>query len=192
MPSAYTYIRETFKSQYREGSPELKQRLISWRREPTIVRIDRPTNIARARSLGWKAKQGFVVVRIKIRKGSGKHERPNKGRRPSRMGVRKKKRGKSIQWIAEERVARRYPNLEVLNSYYVGEDGQRYWYEVILLDPNHPAILNDKDVNWIANVRGRVFRGLTSSGKKSRGLRNRGKGAEKIRPSIRAKGRKGK
>ncbi len=192
MASAYKYIQESFQKAYANRTQELKERLISWRKEPVVVRLDKPTNIARARSLGWKAKQGFVVARVRVRRSSGKHERPNKGRRPSRMGALKKKRKKSIQWIAEERVARKFPNLEVLNSYYVAEDGQHYWYEVIMVDPNHPAIKNDKDVNWVLGVKGRVFRGLTSAGKKARGLRNKGKGAEKIRPSIRANKRKGK
>jgi large subunit ribosomal protein L15e len=148
--------------------------------------------VARARTLGYRAKQGFVVARVRVRRSSGMHIRPNKGRRPSRMGTVKKKRGKNIQAIAEERVARKFPNLEVLNSYYVAEDGQNFWYEVILVDPNHPAIKNDQKINWIANVKGRVFRGLTSAGKKFRGLRNKGKGAEKVRPSLRANDRKGK
>ena len=41
-------------------------------------------------------------------------------------------------------------------------------------------------VNWISLERNRVLRGKTSAGQKSRGLRNKGKGAEKIRPSRRA------
>ena len=46
----------------------------------------------------------------------------------------------------------------------------------------------DKDINWICNPsqRGRVFRGLTPVGRKSRGLTKKGKGAEKIRPSLSA------
>jgi large subunit ribosomal protein L15e len=52
--------------------------------------------------------------------------------------------------MAEERVARKYPNLEVLNSYWVWQDGRHKWFEVILVDPNHPAIKSDKDVGWIA------------------------------------------
>ncbi|MEM2338349.1 MAG: 50S ribosomal protein L15e, partial [Candidatus Bathyarchaeia archaeon] len=46
----------------------------------------------------------------------------------------------------------------------------------------------DKDVNWICQKqhRGRVFRGLTSAGKKVRGLRKKGRGAEKARPSKKA------
>ena len=102
--------------------------------------------------------------------------------------------GKNYQWIAEERANRKFPNLEVLNSYYVGEDGKYYWYEVILVDPQAPEIKADKELNWICSGkhRGRVFRGLTSAAKKSRGLRKKGKGAEKIRPSLRAHGRKAK
>ena len=55
-------------------------------------------------------------------------------------------------------------------------------------------IKSDRKINWICDSthKGRVFRGLTSAGRKSRGLRNKGKGAEKIRPSIRANKGKGK
>ena len=71
------------------------------------------------------------------------------------------------------RAARKYPNLEVLNSYYVGESGKYKWYEVILVDPHHPVIKSDPKINWICRPcnRGRAFRGLTSAGKKARGLR---------------------
>ena len=66
------------------------------------------------------------------------------------MGVSKYTPAKSIKLIAEERVARRYPNLEVLNSYWVWEDGTSKWHEVILVDPNSPSIKTDKDVGWIS------------------------------------------
>ena len=64
------------------------------------------------------------------------------------------------------------------------------WYEVILVDRDHPSIQKDKDLGPIARQRGRVFRGLTSAGKKTRGLRKKGIGAEKVRPSIRANKRR--
>ena len=103
------------------------------------------------------------------------------------MGFKKLTPRKNLQVIAEERAARKFPNLEVLNSYYVAQDGRYKFYEVILVDPHHPVIKNDPHINWIGNPanRGRVFRGLTSAGKKMRGLRNKGKGAEKVRPSRR-------
>jgi large subunit ribosomal protein L15e len=70
----------------------------------------------------------------------------------------------------------------------VGEDGRSKWFEVVMVDPNHPAIKADKDINWICQKQhhGRVFRGLTSAGKKVRGLRGKGRGAEKVRPSRKA------
>ena len=108
------------------------------------------------------------------------------------MGVLKITREKSIQRIAEERAQKKFPNLEVLNSYWVWEDGQQKWYEVVLVDPNHPAIKKDKDIGWITAPQHhkRALRGLTPIQKKGRGLRKKGKGVEKARPSIRAKGRK--
>jgi large subunit ribosomal protein L15e len=51
---------------------------------------------------------------------------------------------------------------------------------VILVDPHHPAIENDDDLNWICDDshRGRAFRGLTSAGKQNRGVDQRGTGSE--------------
>ncbi len=169
-----------------------RQRLIEWRKQPTVTRIERPTRLDRARKLGYKAKQGFVVARTKVRRGGSRKQRPRSGRRPKRMGVKKFKPGKSIRLIAEERTARKFPNMEVLNSYWVGEDGRHKWFEVILVDKNHPVIKTDKDINWITEKQHnrRVFRSLTSAGKKVRSLRRKGIGAEKFRPSRR-KGAKG-
>jgi large subunit ribosomal protein L15e len=88
------------------------------------------------------------------------------------MGVNKFKLAKSIKLIGEERAARKFPNLEVLNSYWVGEDGRSKWFEVILVDPSHPVIKSDPAINWICENQHhrRVFRGLTSAGKKIRYL----------------------
>lgn len=172
--SMYHYVAELWKRPYDgELGEVMRQRLIRWRREPSVVRVERPTRPDRARALGYKAKQGFIIVRVRVRKGGLRKQRPNKGRRPKRMGVYGFAPAKSLRLIAEERAARRYPNLEVLNSYYVGEDGNYKWFEVILVDPHHPAVQNDPEISWIASKvhKGRVFRGLTSAGKKMRGLR---------------------
>ncbi len=172
--SMYHYIAQLWKRPYDGVMGELmKKRIMEWRRQPAIVRIEKPTRLDRARALGYKAKQGFVVVRVRVRKGGRRKPRPDKGRRPKRMGIYGFAPAKSLRLIAEERAARKYPNLEVLNSYYVGEDGQYKWFEVILVDPHHPAICKDPDIKWICSPKhkGRVFRGLTSAGKKMRGLR---------------------
>jgi large subunit ribosomal protein L15e len=138
--------------------------------------------------LGYKAKQGFVIIRVRVRRGGLRKQRPKAGRRPKRMGVKKFKPAKSMRLIAEERAAKKFPNLEVLNSYWVGEDGRSKWFEIIMVDPHHPAITTDKDISWISQKQNkrRVFRGLTSAGKKVRGLRRKGWGAEKLRPSKKA------
>ncbi len=187
MKSMYAYIREAWKRPYDGEMGRLMWlRLQQWRREPAIVRIDRPTRLDRARALGYKAKKGVIVVRVRVRRGGRRATRPNKGRRPKRMMVSRKTPKKSLQWIAEERANRKYPNCEVLNSYWVGEDGRYKWFEVILIDRNHPAVLSDPQLSQIAKQRGRVYRGLTSAGRKARGLRRKGRGAEKVRPSVRA------
>jgi large subunit ribosomal protein L15e len=48
--------------------------------------------------------------------------------------------------------------------------------------------MKDPKINWVTNVstKRRVLRGKTSAGQRGRGLRHKGKGAEKIRPSRRA------
>jgi large subunit ribosomal protein L15e len=186
---AYKYIAEAWKKPEESFVKELmRQRAIEWRKQPTVIRIESPTRLDRARNLGYKAKQGFVVARIRVRRAGRRKTRPKSGRRPKRMGVTKYKPAKSMRLIAEERAAKKFPNLEILNSYWVWEDGRFKWFEVIMVDPNHPAIKSDKSVSWICEDvhRGRAFRGLTSAGKEVRGLHHKGRGAEKVRPSHRA------
>lgn len=115
------------------------------------------------------------------------------GRRSKNMR-RTKVVGLNYQQVAEQRAQKKHINCEVLNSYWLAQDGKYSWYEVILVDKDHPQIIKDKQLGWVAKPqhRGRVFRGLTSSAKKSRGLTRKGKGAEKIRPSQRAKKRMAK
>jgi len=183
---AYKYIAEAWAKSERSYVDELmRQRLIGWRKQAVVTRIEKPTRLDRARKLGYKAKQGFVMVRVRVRRGGLRKQRPKAGRRPKRMGVKKFKPAKSLRLIGEERAARKFLNMEVLNSYWVGEDGRSKWFEIIMVDPKHPAVKADKDINWICQNQHhrRVFRGLTSAGKKVRSLRRKGRGAEKFRPS---------
>lgn len=163
----YHYIREQWKKPHLSG--EFKQRLVEWRKGNAVVRVEKPLRLDRARALGYKAKQGFVVARVKLVRGGRKRPAIRSGRRSKRMAQRKTLM-LSYQTIAEQRAARKFINLEVLNSYWIGEDGVYCFYEVIMIDPNHPQIRNDPDLKGLTEGRGRVFRGLTSSGRKSRGL----------------------
>jgi large subunit ribosomal protein L15e len=188
----YKYIRDAWSGDRSSIKEIQSQRLIAWRKEPVTIRIDHPTRLDRARSLGFKAKPGFILVRQRIDRGGRMRPTIRKGRRSAH------KRQKMVlsmnyQQIAEVRAVKSFTNCEVLNSYEVGKDGTHYWYEIIMVDKMHPAILADKNIAWIANPANtrRAFRGLTSSAKRARGLNNKGKGSEKIRPSLRANSRRG-
>ncbi|MGM0770149.1 MAG: 50S ribosomal protein L15e [Halobacteriota archaeon] len=187
--SFYGYVRDAWKNPKDSYVHELRwERLQEWRKEGSVTRVERPTRIDRARALGYKAKQGIVVARVKVRRGSMRKSRYIRGRRTQHMGKNKITVAKSAQRISEERASRKYPNMEVLNSYWVGDDGKQKWFEVILVDPSHPVIKSDKNLSWICDKahKGRAFRGKTSAGRKSRGMRKRGTGTEKTRPSVRS------
>src|SRR3989304_8908422 len=111
--------------------------MIEWRKSERFVKVDKPLRLDRARALGYKDKKGFVVVRARVMRGGHARSRPHKARRGKRMHARKNLK-MNYQWIAEQRTARKFPNLEVLNSYLIGKDGIHYFYEVILVDPERP------------------------------------------------------
>lgn len=185
MKSAYSYIREAFD----KGS---KEKLIGWRKQEVLTRLEKPTDIGRARKLGYKDKKGFVIVRVKIKRGGRKRARPRSRRKQGKQTI-KKVLKMNYQWVAEQKAARKFKNLEVLNSYKIAKDGKYFFFEIIMVDPLRPEITEDKTINWICRPenKGRVFRGLTSAGKKSRGLRTKSR-EMKTRPSLRAWDRKGK
>jgi len=185
----YHYIKQAWK---KPDAKTLRKRMIEWRKSEAQVKVDKPLRLDRARALGYKDKKGVCIIRIRVKRGGHKRSRPNKGRRSKRLHARKTLK-MSYKWIAESRVQNKHKNLEVLNSYQIGKDGINYFYEVICIDPSKPEIKNDKNFSWTSkgSNKNRVLRGLTSAGKKSRGLRSKHP-TSKVRPSVRAGGRKGK
>lgn len=176
----YKYLAEAWRE---DKYPELyRENLLKWRRENTITKLERPTRLDRARSLGYKAKQGFFVVRVRIPRGGRKRLKIRKGRRSKNLHL-TKTITMNYQWIAEIRAAKKYHNCEVLNSYFLGKDGKHYWFEVVFVDPE---IVKSYGMNWVLNNRNRTNRGLTGAAKRSRGLLGKGKGYEKKRPSVAA------
>ena len=167
----YQYLRQAWK---KPDIKVLRERMIKWRQSEAIVKVDKPLRLDRAHSLGYKAKKGFIVARVRILRGGRKRPKRRKGRRSKRQTIRKTLQ-MNYQWVAEQRAARKFRNLEVLNSYKIGKDGVHYFFEVILIDPSSPEIKNDKNMKWICNPKNqnRVLRGLTSTAKKSRGLRRK-------------------
>lgn len=179
----YSYLRDAWKS---PDDKRLRELMIKWREEDAVTKVDKPTRLDRARSLGYKAMKGYVIARVRVVRGGRQRHRTNKGRRSKRHTIRKVLK-MSYRWVAENRAQKKFPNLEVLNSYFLAKDGIHYFYEVILVDYSKPEIYNNKDMKWITNNnnQNRVRRGLTSAGKKSRGLRNKSPG-NKNRPSVRS------
>lgn len=161
----------------------IKPRLIEWRKSNSVSRVEHPTRLDKAHRLGYRAKQGYVVVRVKLLRGGHMRPRISSGRK-SKNTRRKLVLGMNYQWIAEQRANKKYPNCEVINSYFLAKDGRYYFYEILMVDrelgKKYPEIMN------LAKQRGRVYRGLTHSGKVARGLAGKGKGYEKMRPSKHA------
>ncbi|KAK5629325.1 hypothetical protein RRF57_005040 [Xylaria bambusicola] len=181
----------------------LRVRCWELRQLNVIHRASRPSRPDKARRLGYKAKQGYVIYRVRVRRGGRKrpvpkgatygesstrlrshliapdmlrkHAQLTKFRltgKPTNQGVNQLKYQRSLKSTAEERVGRRCANLRVLNSYWINQDSTYKYYEVILVDPQHKAIRQDPRINWIVNPvhKHRESRGLTATGKKSRGL----------------------
>ncbi len=131
---------------WQENSPEIRDRITSWRKQNAFLRIDKPSRIQRARRLGYKAKQGIIVIRARVGRGGMRRQRPTGGRRPKHLGVTRIKADVSMKQVAENRTLEKHPNMKLLGSYFIYQDGMHYWYEVILADPSHPRIAKDKEL----------------------------------------------
>lgn len=141
-----SYISASWTRMWKSNTEELKSKSISWREEHVLHRISRPSRLDRARRLGYKAKQGILVVRARVGRGGMRKQRPVAGRRPKHIGVVHIKQGTNMRKVAERRVNEKFPNMEILGSYYLHKDGQYVWYEVILADPSHPRIYKDREM----------------------------------------------
>lgn len=186
---SYYHMGQSWRNLDRETT---QSRLIQWRSSDAAVVVDKPLRLDRARALGYKAKKGFVVVRIRVLRGGRKRSRHTHGRKSRKQHVRKILK-MSYQWVAEIRASKKFTNLEVLNSYFIGKDGKHYFYEVIMVDPDMPEIKSDKTMSWMytGTQTGRADRGLTSAARKSRGLSTKSRDM-KVRPSLRSWNRQGK
>ncbi|GFP82483.1 60S ribosomal protein l15 [Phtheirospermum japonicum] len=158
----------------------LRVRCWEYRQLPAVVRVTHPT----------RPDKGYVVYRVRVRRGGQKRPIP-KGivyGNPTNQGVTQLKFQRRKRSVAEERAGRILGGLRVLNSYWINEDSTYKYFEVILVDPAHTTVRNDTRINWICNPvhKHRELRGLTSAGKKCRGLRGRGHLHHKARPSRRA------
>ncbi|XP_230013.1 large ribosomal subunit protein eL15-like [Rattus norvegicus] len=172
---AYKYIQELWRKKQSDVMCFLL-RVYCWkyRQLSEMHRALRPTRPDKARRLGYKAKQGYVIYRIRVRLSGRKRPVPKGATygKPVHHGVKQLKFARSLQSVVEERAGRHCGAWRVLNSYWVGEDSTYKFFEVILIDPSHKAIRRNPDTQWIAKPvhKHREMRGLTSAGRKSRCL----------------------
>jgi large subunit ribosomal protein L15e len=92
--------------------------------------------------MGFKAKQGYVIYRVRVRRGGRKRPVP-KGQvygKPVNQGITQLKAKRNLRNVAEERVGRKVGNLRVLNSYWVNQDSTYKYFEIVMIDPMHNAI----------------------------------------------------
>ena len=100
-------------------------------KEPIALRLNRPTRLTRAKMLGYRAKQSYIIVRVRVAKGSFRRPRPVHARKPSKTGL-YFNLAISKQKMAEFRARRIFKNMDVLGSYFITENGQYKWFEVIM------------------------------------------------------------
>merc|ERR1712228_805894 len=165
---AFKYLQELWRKKQSDTIRFLlRVRCWEYRQLPVIHRASKPTRPDKARNLGYKAKQGFVIYRVRVRRGSRKKQL-NKGinyGKPRNCGINQHKWRRNLRSKAEERCGRACGGLRVLNSYWIAQDSLYKYYECIMVDPHHKCIREDPRINW---------------------LRTRHHGASKLRPSWRA------
>mmetsp|Transcript_31562 Transcript_31562/g.30875 ORF Transcript_31562/g.30875 Transcript_31562/m.30875 type:complete len:206 (-) Transcript_31562:74-691(-) len=176
---AYKYVEELYKRKQSDLLRFLfRVRCWQYRQLSSIHRVVHPTRPDKARRLGYKAKQGYVVYRVRVKRGGRKRPVPKGATygKPTNMGINELKWQRSGRSLAEERIGRKCGGLRVLNSYWVAQDSTYKYFEVILVDPAHNAVRRDPRINWICKAvhKHRELRGLTSTGKKNRGKRGKG------------------
>ena len=123
---AYKYLEELWKKKQSDVMNFiLRLRAWEYRQLPGIHRATRPSRPDKARRLGYKAKQGFVIYRVRVRRG-GRKRPVRKGivyGKPASVGINHLKFARNLRSVAEERVGKRLGGLRVLNSYWVAQDG---------------------------------------------------------------------
>src|SRR3989344_8131808 len=104
------YLRQAWKKPTREMT---QTREIAWRAGNAIEKVEKPLRLDRARALGYKAKKGFVIVRVRVKRGGRRRIRFGVKGRKSRKQTTRKPLRRSNQWLAGIRRAGFIKNLKV-------------------------------------------------------------------------------
>ena len=120
----YYYIGQTWRKIFSDKQGDIKTRMIQWRKNPTIIKLDKPNRLDKARMLGYKDKQGYVVVNIKVGRGGMRKSRPKSGRRQRHIGTTRIKSSMNMGTISENRVLNKYPNLSLIKNNFFSRGSQ--------------------------------------------------------------------
>ncbi len=128
-------LSEASEASMRGALASLRMGLVaSLRAKPAVCRLDAPLQPARARSLGYKALPGYIVILSRVPRGGRRKPRPNSGRRPKHAGSVLFTPGISRGKIAVNRAHKKFENMDVLGYHEVAGDGKYHWFEVIMVD----------------------------------------------------------
>lgn len=101
---AYKYLEELWRKKQSDLLRFLlRVRCWQFRQLKAIHRASRPTRPDKARRLGYKAKQGYVVYRVRVRRG-GRKRKVHKGHqmgKPTNQGINQLKFQRSLRSVAE-------------------------------------------------------------------------------------------
>ena len=103
---AYKYLEELWRKKQSDLLRFLlRVRCWQYRQLTSVHRAVRPTRPDKARRLGYKAKQGYVIYRVRVRRGGRKRKVPagHKRGKPTNMGVTQLKFQRSLRSVAEVR-----------------------------------------------------------------------------------------
>lgn len=101
---AYKYVQELWRKKQSDLFRFLlRVRCWQFRQLNSIHRAPRPTRPDKARRLGYKAKQGYVIYRVRVRRGGRKRKVPKGATygKPTNQGVTELKFQRSLQSVAE-------------------------------------------------------------------------------------------
>ena len=107
---AYKFMSELYRKKQSDVMRFLlRVRAWEYRQLPSIHRASRPSRPDKARRLGYKAKQGYVIYRVRVRRG-GRKRPVSKGivyGKPKHQGITEIKFKRSLKSVAEERAGRK-------------------------------------------------------------------------------------
>lgn len=108
---AYKYLEELWRKKQSDLLRFLlRVRCWQYRQLTSVHRAVRPTRPDKARRLGYKAKQGYVIYRVRVRRGGRKRKVPagHKRGKPTNQGVTQLKFQRSHRSVAEVSSVGRY------------------------------------------------------------------------------------